>query len=679
LTKTTPLADAKTKPSRRRRVRRYIWAAVCGVVLAFPVVFFFARVYNPFEAGFGDRTLLTVAPEEADVVLFIPRVPEVLGKIRDRGFVAALDRSVGFQEFLRSDFARETGALDALRNAFAELDRLRAETPFGLDLYGDVTGDELVAAAWRPEKPGAPWDWQLAFRPKSWLVVAGVNALLDAFLTDMALQSRLDSAGIVVDRARDSAALTFRDGRRVRIARVRDAIVVGTRDAEVARMKTSVEREGLPLKPADRFRTLADGIDTAWSEIRALVRRDAADDQLGLTRRLEELWGPGDVRLLRSLLPRMSGEDLTARLRVEDSLTLRFLAPEGVAAADDLSPSYRIFGRPALDRALQDDGRFLPPETFAFGRFDVEMDAFLRALFRRPEVFSEADLSNLTDAFAATPEFGSIPGFVDKVSALCDGGVSIGFFKQEREAGERPTPGFAVVLTLRDEASARAIAWDLKERVRTNLAEGRRQAVKDLVARSAGDVDLYEIVLAEGIVTDPRTTKLGFAAGKGRLVVTNWFPALVKLGDRLGGTTPSAADSKALQKSLAYAPEAIRTGWALDAAKLFDWMDQSAPGWAYLRTTDTGVKQVAWRAEGERVAVEAGLARGTIEFERKVAEVYDRLRDQESRVARPELERRIKAYLDQFRGLALGAGLFVGGRGDVEFGFAVELLGPTKG
>ena len=59
-----------------------------------------------------------------------------------------------FQQFLRSDFARKTGAVEALSSAFGELDLLRSRPPLGLDLWKDISGDALLFAGYGPSRAG---------------------------------------------------------------------------------------------------------------------------------------------------------------------------------------------------------------------------------------------------------------------------------------------------------------------------------------------------------------------------------------------------------------------------------------------------------------------------------------------------------------------------------------------
>src|SRR5262245_31210461 len=97
---TRPTAPATASP--RRRLRKALVFAFLGVVLGVLVVLFLARVYNPFEEGIGDRQLLHLAPPDADMLVFIPRVPQFLGELRDRPFSRVLAEHQGFQQFLRS-------------------------------------------------------------------------------------------------------------------------------------------------------------------------------------------------------------------------------------------------------------------------------------------------------------------------------------------------------------------------------------------------------------------------------------------------------------------------------------------------------------------------------------------------------------------------------------------------
>src|SRR5262245_53925043 len=123
------IAAPRSRP--RRRLRWILVAVFLGVLLGGLAVLFLTRVYNPFEEGIGDRQLLVLAPPDADALVFVPRVAKFLGEMRDRPFSRALAENPQFHNFLRSDFARDTGAVEALSGAFRELDLLRAKPPLG--------------------------------------------------------------------------------------------------------------------------------------------------------------------------------------------------------------------------------------------------------------------------------------------------------------------------------------------------------------------------------------------------------------------------------------------------------------------------------------------------------------------------------------------------------------------
>ncbi|HYC77855.1 MAG TPA: hypothetical protein VEI02_09525 [Planctomycetota bacterium] len=672
----TPRTESRPRRGgfRFRLRRRYLVAVVGGVLLGLLAVVFVSRVYNPFGATLGDRPLLVLTPPDADAVLYAPRLPDVLGGLEERPFLRALDASQGFQQFLQSDFARQTGALEALKRSWQEFQNLRRSRPFGLDLIGDVSGDEVALASWAPQTDAGKPDWLASFRPKKWTVLAAVNVLVDRGLSDRFLKEKLAARGVQVEHARDFATLTLADGTRLHVARVRDAVLVGTRDSELARLKTAADRDSIPAAPIERYRALTEDSADTRREVRLLARRDLADARLGVSDRLTALWGEGDVRLLQAALPRLGGDDLAIRLAVDEDLRLALRTAEAPPSLDDLAPAYGRFTRDRLLAAFDADAPFLPASTFAVGRFEVAVKRFLTALFGRREIFSVADRSNLADALAAIPEFGSLDGLSTRLDDLCDGGLTLGFFRQDRESLDKTTPGYAAVLSLRDESRMRGLFDALRERVRLGGEGGRKQAVKDLVHSKSGDADLYELVLASGVVDDPRVTQIGFAVARGRLVVTNWFPSLRDLGARLAGSADDAADAPGLERAFAFAPDAMRTAWATDFERLYAWFDQSAEGWAVQRTTPGARAMIEWRRAADQAAEQAGLKVGTQDFEKFSNDAYEKRVEQESRVRRPEVRRRIQGYLDQFRGLARQIGVFVGDAGsDLELRLALEL------
>ena len=215
---------------------------------------FLSRIYNPFEEGIGDQQLLVLAPADADVLVFIPSVPMFLGELRDRPFSKALADNPRFQKFLRSEWARDTGAVEALSSAFGQLDLLRARPPLGLDLWKDISGDALLFAGYAPTAPGEPWQFIAMFRPNSWKVLAAVNVLIDTVLGDLGpIKNGLEKSGVKkVERFRDSVTLSFERGPALSVTRIRNVVVIGT---EVERISRHEDDDRARPPPFERRRS----------------------------------------------------------------------------------------------------------------------------------------------------------------------------------------------------------------------------------------------------------------------------------------------------------------------------------------------------------------------------------------------------------------------------------------
>jgi hypothetical protein len=178
-TKDTTTFEWKHRGFVRRRIIRWVMIVLTAVLLAGGAIFVFNRVYNPFEDELSERSLLVLTPSDADAVVFIPDVPEWVGRIRDRGFVTALDKSRGFSQFLETDFARRTGVVQGLSKAFHQLDVERAKKTFGLDLFGDISGKEAGDLRVGTDPGTKDWKWLAVFRPESVRPLIGINLLLD--------------------------------------------------------------------------------------------------------------------------------------------------------------------------------------------------------------------------------------------------------------------------------------------------------------------------------------------------------------------------------------------------------------------------------------------------------------------------------------------------------------------
>ena len=549
---TRPPEPVKAAP--RRRLRKALIFAFLGVLLGVLVVFFLARVYNPFEEGIGDRQLLVLAPADADMLVFIPRVPKFLGELRDRPFSKALADNPRFQQFLRSDWARKTGAVEALSSAFRELDLLRSRPPLGLDLWKDISGEALLFAGYGPSAPGEPWQFVAMFRPNSWKVARGGQPPRRR----LARRPSARPHGARGGRRQEGRALP---GFRHAHVRARTGRLVRP-DQERRRRRNRGEpgdaaqdRDRSRPHPARaRSRGTPTSLRRSWhrrTRSRAVVRRKIADEQLNLTQTLDREWGAENVSLLESALPRFGGEDLLLTLAMDETLELKVRMTEASPRPNDIAKSFKPFDREEAGSEFLRAAPLLPETAFAFAHLKVDVPRFLDAFFQRPELFTAADLGNLADALRSVPELGDLAGLKEKLARICDGSLSLGFFKQDRDGLDKPTPGYFVAWHLQDEKELKRILDAIGARIRERAPDGPR-AIRDLVRVPKPEVDYYEIVVPQGVVDDPRVTKLGLVVGKETLIVTNFIPSfkpLTEVGLHLGSHDPGREDARLRARS----------------------------------------------------------------------------------------------------------------------------------
>jgi hypothetical protein len=674
---TRPTAPAT--PAPRRRLRKALVFAFLGVLLGVLAVLFLAWVHNPFEEGIGDRQLLHLAPPDADMLVFIPRVPQFLGELRDRPFSRVLAEHQGFQQFLRSEFARGTGAVEALSAAFREVDMLRSRPPLGLDLWKDISGDALVFAGYAPSAPGEPWQFIAMFRPNSWKVLAAVNVLVNDVLGNLPpIKNGLEAAGVTkVDRYRDSVSLTFARGPSLALARIRNVVVVGTQADRISRLKTTIERDRLPASPPSRYADLAQGVGGSPYEARAVVRRKVADAQLGLTQQLNNNWGADNVSLLEAALPRFGGDDVLVTLAVDEALDVKARMLEGAARMHDLARSYRPSERDEAGIALMRAAPLLPASTFAFCHLKVDVIQFLDAFFQRSELFNPSDISNLADGLRSLPELNDLNGLKEKLARVCDGKTSVGFFKEDREGLDKPTPGYFVAFHLQDEKELKRVLDAIGTRLRDPAPNGRK-ALRDLVHVAKGEVDYYEIVVPDGVVDDARVTKLGLVVGREVLIVTNYIPSFRELTQVATIQDRVLPAERTLVSAIERGPDSTRVACAIAGDSIYEWFDQAAPGWAVQRTTPSGKQEYEWRITGAVKARGAGLREGTTEFEKFVEDDYQGRVDELVKIRRPTERRTIDRYLGEFRGLVRSVGFFIGEKDGVELSLRIALNGTAE-
>ena len=226
----------------------------------------------------------------------------------------------------------------------------------------------------------------------------------------------------------------------------------------MTRLKTAIDRDRIPVEPAARYADLAPWLVGSPYEVRAVLRRKIADEQLSLTQTLDREWGAENVSLLESALPRFGGEDVLAHPRHGRGARAQGADDRGGRRARTTSPraSSRSIARKPGSEFMR-AAPLLPENAFAFAHLKVDVTRFLDAFFQRPELFTAADLGNLADALRSVPELGDMAGLKEKLARICDGRLSLGFFKEDRDGLDKPTPGYFVAWHLQDEKELKRI------------------------------------------------------------------------------------------------------------------------------------------------------------------------------------------------------------------------------
>ena len=291
--KQTSSSERKVRPRRRWRLRLVV--VLLGLVLGAAGILFCSRVYNPF--GDSVESPLVLIPDDMDFVVYVPDFPTFMGEVRERDFVTALDGHPGFQGFLKTKGARESGLVDTLRKVFRSLDDAAGRVPLGLELMGDVSGTEVIVAGYFPEKKDGELRFMAVFQPGAWKTIAGVNILLDETLCDWFVSDALEAEGIGIEHRRDQVKLAFPDWNQdLWITRIADTVLVSTEERQLARIHGAVLKDGLPESPAPRYFPLQNASGDFHAQV--LARRRKADTYLELEKQLLDLWGPEDLDLV---------------------------------------------------------------------------------------------------------------------------------------------------------------------------------------------------------------------------------------------------------------------------------------------------------------------------------------------------------------------------------------------
>ena len=197
----------------------------------------------------------------------------------------------------------------------------------------------------------------------------------------------------------------------------------------------------------------------------------------------------------------------------------------------------------------------------------------------------------------------------------------------------------------------------IDRRLRADAA--RDTAIKQLFHVKVGQSDLYEPVLANSVVDDPRVTMPGIAVLPGSLMFTNFHPFQRRVADVIEKKLDPLGIPEGFRVAQSYAPSFLRIAALIDGDNLQPWLQQSADGWAYEQTVATNMDYIAWRQAANRAAQRAGLERGSDGYAAYVEREIGRQEKDITEVKRPQLKRDINQYIDDFEGFLAGIGIFV--------------------
>ncbi|MAG57158.1 MAG: hypothetical protein CMJ83_12765 [Planctomycetes bacterium] len=624
-----------------------------GLVLGAAGILFCSRVYNPF--GDSVESPLVLIPDDMDFVVYVPDFPTFMGEVRERDFVTALDGHPGFQGFLKTKGARESGLVDTLRKVFRSLDDAAGRVPLGLELMGDVSGTEVIVAGYFPEKKDGELRFMAVFQPGAWKTIAGVNILLDETLCDWFVSDALEAEGIGIEHRRDQVKLAFPDWNQdLWITRIADTVLVSTEERQLARIHGAVLKDGLPESPAPRYFPLQNASGDFHAQV--LARRRKADTYLELEKQLLDLWGPEDLDLVEATLPRVGSVDMVVELHIGSGIGVALSGGLGDQKEDDVSAVLEPFTKDDLEEVMDGYRRFLPKEVFGILHLHAPLGRLTQRLFSREDIFPFEEQKLLDDYLASTPVFGSRVAFFETLSRHSESATSIVFFTQPREMfSDQAKPGYAVVVRAKDiEGLKRLLARLQREIVQTN-GEG---PVTQLFHETKGGVELYKPVLQANVIDDPRVTIPGLAIADGHLLISNFYPMLKVLPEVLAGTHPSMKDHDGFQSALSYAPDDLLLAGLLDHDRLEPYLDQSVSGWAHQHSTPTNDDFEQWIIEGRNLGVKQDMKPGP-ELEGFADRYRNRKHEAAIQVELPRRRAEARRHVDYFRGLLTSTGFFV--------------------
>lgn len=649
----------KTKPTakRRRRSLRWIVAVVLGLLLGLLAVLFFRLIYNPFMKSVPDP--LVLVPRDVDFVVSVPDFPAFVEDVTNRKFIAALSAHRGFSDFLETPYAKQTGVLDALRSAFLQLNMARGALPFGLDVLGDVSGQHVILAGWVPEAPGKPWRLLVLVRPKSWLTIAGTNVMMQPKLYEWFVKDSIAADVSEVEHFRDAVRIRPKSlGQDIFVTRVADTILVSTEGRLLSQIAKEVTTEGLPADPAPRFRRLIPGFETQVSDTAILCRRAALERQLSVEAKLRELWGPRNLDLAESSLPRVGGDDFLINLKLREGLTISLAGEEGSSKPEDLGGLFQPWNRDSARDAIQRVAAMMPKEAFGFIQVHADLGRLVKVLSQRPEIFSAEDQKQIAEFCASVPAFGSRDGLCAEIDSVTGRELAFVFFRQEREPFvDKAKPGFAIVCPIEDDDRLQRLLRELESLVARKSSNN--VLVKDLVRRDVGSgVVVWQPQLAAGVVDDPRVTVPGLILAKDHLLITSYIELAERMAAAIQDPALRMASHPGFARAQSYAPEEMALSGVLDIDALYPYLEQSASGWATSQTRVENRHYVAWHREFRDAGEGRGLDPGTPVYEERLQAFVERKKNDQQIVEFPKQLRRWREHFEHFRGLFGAFGVF---------------------
>ncbi len=661
----------KVRP--RRTLRRWLFFGALGALLGTLAVLWLSWIYNPFATSI--ESPLVLVPGKADFVLNVTQFPDVVDGMRERPFSRALKNHEGFQQFRETKDARDTGVVEALQKAFASLDELRTSLPLGLELLPGVSGAHVVVCGYLPDRTDARKEaprfsnrpvesedvrFMAVFRPESWKAVAGVNVLRNERLFDLFMRDSLEAEGIRVEHGRNLVRLQLPASSKgaapseLFITRIGDTVLVGTEERELERIFKFVETKGIPASAANRYAGME--VPNDRYPVQLLFKRESLDRYVKMEETLTGLWGEDTFELAESVIPTLGGEDMLVEMGLGRDLRMALQGPLGPPATGSLSTILRPFSAVDLREEFYRLEDLLPQSVFALLHLNSGLGELCDVLLKRPDIFSAEDRKDLRQALGRVQGLGGLDGALATLTEATDSRLSLAFFTQDRDGLEdQAQVGYALVAPVRDMERMKRTMTLIEQDVRRRRGEG---LIKEIYREQRGDASLYKPVLVAGSVDDPRVTVPGIGLIGGYLVITNYHPFLMEVGEVVSGGAPGMGGG-GFESALSFAPRGVLLACLMDGERMQPYLIQSATGWAYQQTEVTQMKFAEWRRVAGRRAIDQGMTRGSPEYARWVDGEVRRLESALVKVDRPQRRKKILDHIRYFDGFLDGLGFFV--------------------